>query len=409
MRHTCSKMPLLSCIAGTLLKDWFHYYGTSFDYPNEVITIQHDTNKHVLKTSIVESSLQPEGTKSVIFRPSALCVQDPFELCHNLTQNVSVETLTSFVKACQEAYNTLSKNSTEQRKEVGFVKTSSIIELFTQPSDAKQKSKKSSYMFTIPCVKSEICVNPPIRQTCKFIMDILSELNITMYEIQPDERADMCRLLKKAATKVEPSNDVSGTEDDMMCVDEDTTCKQDFSLASRKRPHEIESSNDGDAKRLKSNHESETTTYAFLCSASQITWQNRRRQRRLQAANNDMIDGFGQKSTETTERSNREEEMTLNKQPLVVPGSATTSSSPVPMCLPHGDTNEKSETVVPNVIEFQITISENTDEGASLSARQQCNVVLNHLKGSFQHFSNFYAFFKKFTVQNIPMYNDERN
>lgn len=399
---------LLSFV-GTLLKDWFHYYGTSFDYVNEVITIQHDINQRVLKASI-EESVSQVSVKSTIFRPSALCVQDPFELSHNLTQNVTVETLQSFVQSCREAHTILSNNS-EQTVDGCVTKTSAFIELFTLPADTNQRSRKSFYSFTIPYVKSATIPYTPLQQTCKFIADLLNNELQIICEFQADKRADECMPTENVISNVESLTGENEIGDDSMCVDEDVSINEEFSLVSRKRPHDGESSNDLGVKRMKSNNESGNTTFTFLCKGTQITWENRRRQRRIHTANDDAVNNTehcGHESAVTNEANSLGEEITQsreqNQQSFLqnVPDKSNTSTSRMEVSSPdiNTDIGHTTFSVLP-VIEFKLTISELTDKGSSPSAHQQCNVVLTHSGGSLQHFANFYAFFKKFVVHNV--------
>ena len=367
---------------GTLLEDWFLYYGTTFDYVNEVIAIQRDINERVVKPGI-EEGISQVSVKYAMFKPSVLCVQDPLELSHNLTQNVSEETLEIFIKSCRKAYTLLS-NQSEQTKDSCV--TSAFVELFTIPVETKQKSRKSSYVFTIPYVKSITFSHTLLHQTAKFITDLLNRQLQMTCEFQPG--TDESTPTENATPKHEISTE-SETHDDSMCVDEDTAIdNKDFVLTSRKRPHEEQHFKDLPAKRIKINSQSESTSLTYLCRAKQVTWQNRRRLRRLQTANHEscrrdnaeteVADSHGDESTHTILQN--------------VPDQLSASTSCMEM---------SHNTAGVSVLEFKLTISEQSNQGTSLSANPQCNVVLTHLGGLLQHFANFFAFFKKFVVQNI--------
>ena len=380
---------------GALLKGWFNYYGTTFDYVNEVVTIQHDIRQRVLKTSIGETVSQV--SRKPFFKPSVLCVQDPFELSHNLTQNVSEETLREFIQACQEAYTVLSNNS-EQTKDGCATKTSSFIELFSVPVCANQRAKKSYFSFTIPYVSNSAFPHTPLEQTCRFITDILNNKLQMVCELCPDKAREETTPNQDQSHGLEslPGKNETG-DNNSMCVDED------FSLiTSRKRPHEEESTSDLGVKRMKSDHEGGNATFSFVCKSLQITWQNRRRLRRLQTANEDTMStnsSEGCRSVETEETSSLDgvettQNMEQNSEQVLQNVAHTSHTSRMEVSSPTFNTNVS----VP-VMEFKLTISDNED--SNLSPHQKCNVVLTHLGGSLQHFANFYAFFKKFVVQNL--------
>ena len=366
------------------MEDWFHYYGTTFDYVNEVIAIQRDINQHVVKPGITTESVSRVSVKSATFKPSVLCVQDPLELSHNLTQNVSEETLENFIQSCRKAFTILS-NKSEQTNDTRATKTSPFMELFTITVDTNQRSRKS-YSFTIPYVSSTTLSYTPLQQTGKFIADLLSNHLQMSCEFQPG--TDEYSTAEDAIPKDEILTK-SETGDDGMCVDEDTAIdNKDIFGISRKRTHEEKHCNGLAAKRMKTDNQNEMTSLAFLCAAKQITWQNRRRQRRQQTANDE---GYRRESAETEEAGIHSDEAAL---PILQNVSDQLRASTSRMEVSHN-------TVGVSVLEFKLTINEQNNQGLSLSAHPQCNVVLTHLRGLPQHFANFFAFFKKFVVQNI--------
>ena len=342
----------------------------------------------MLKASIEESVSQVSVKPT--FKPSVFCVQDPFELSHNLTQNVSEETLRSFIQSCQEAYTVLSNSSEENKDGSVITKPSAFIELFSVPVGANQRAKKSYFSFTIPYLSTTTLPHTPLEQMCKFITNLLNNKLQIICEFYPNPATDDPNQSQKLGS-LPTENEVA---DNSMCVDE-----EDVSLVtSRKRPHEEESFT---VKRIKRDHESGNTTFCFLCKSLQVTWQNRRRQRRLQSANEDSKNSAeGSRSVETKEMNILGNETVQNRDqnPEQLSQNFTenspTSASRMEVSSPAFETNDD----IP-VMEFKLTISD--DKGSNSSADKQCNVVLTHLRGSLQHFANFYAFFKKFVVQSL--------
>ena len=382
------------------MKDFFHYYGTSYDYVNEVITIQHEIRQCILKASF-ESNLSQVSVKSPIFKTSALCVQDPFELSHNLTQNVSTETLGIFTQCCREAYTILSNNPNQP---------SAFAELFTMPNEAKHRAQKSCYSFTIPYVKKTNFPFTRLQQTCKFIVELLSNLLQISCEVQPVKEEIDSTLNEKTALKLESFTCHNESGEDSMCVDGDTSSDEEFSLASRKRSYGHVKSSEFGAKRVKINNVSPGNSFTFLCKATQMTWQNRRRQRRLQTVHDDassstgvckeeMVEMKGVVSISQQTSQTVEENAQYSLKNIVDISDSSSSSMDVSSSAVKNVEGSTSSTQP--LMEFKLTLSERTDEGSNPGKLQECNVVLTCLRGPIEYFANFYAFFKKFVVQHI--------
>lgn len=111
-----------------LLLGFFKYYG-KFDYMHCVVCPL--LGEVCYKTSFTEETTLPDtmtlyisqmsSTKAEYFRiDSAMCVQDPFDLSHNLTKAVPILILKRFKQYCNESATVLShqlcqKKSTRTR------------------------------------------------------------------------------------------------------------------------------------------------------------------------------------------------------------------------------------------------------------------------------------------------------
>lgn len=99
----------------TLLLEFFKYYG-SFDYMHYIICPL--LGKKYPKESFTEGSTLPSsmslyvtqlrGIKPEYFRiDSPMCVQDPFDLAHNLTKAVPILTVKRFKHYCNKSASML--------------------------------------------------------------------------------------------------------------------------------------------------------------------------------------------------------------------------------------------------------------------------------------------------------------
>lgn len=109
----------------TLLLGFFEYYG-DFDYMHDVICpLLGETCRKEFFTE-VSSSLpntmklyieQLQTAKPEYFRiDSSMCVQDPFDLSHNLTKAVPILTLNRFKQYCKESATMLHNVAQGDRK-----------------------------------------------------------------------------------------------------------------------------------------------------------------------------------------------------------------------------------------------------------------------------------------------------
>lgn len=63
-----------------------------------------EQQKAIPESGIASSQNSPGSNKLTEFKVSPLCVQDPFELVHNLTQNITVSTLTHLIELMKTAH-----------------------------------------------------------------------------------------------------------------------------------------------------------------------------------------------------------------------------------------------------------------------------------------------------------------
>ena len=272
---------------GNLLTGWFYYYGHTFDYGNEVITIQNNEKERVLKLDVGNSILK-DG-KPNLFKLSPLCVQDPFELSHNLTQGVSVDVLRHFIQSCMDAYSSLTDSGGTRSAGTSTSKTEAnigFLELFTLPTGISEKQKKVVYSFSIPLLPSVLKSNERkevrdrFKQTCEFVTDTLTR------DLQVSCESQLSGLYTQGDHVIEISRDTSfyRLENNVCPVAGEDACS-----SSLKRAGEEDGRTEaGDVKKAKYCDRKEgDISFLLLCKVVQVTWQNRRKQRRLKKHNDD--------------------------------------------------------------------------------------------------------------------------
>ncbi|XP_046847249.1 uncharacterized protein LOC124440769 isoform X2 [Xenia sp. Carnegie-2017] len=294
--HTSENMESL----GKLLNEWFLYFSETFDYCNDVITIQRDIHQRISKAAV--KNLRGKAKNSRIFELSPLCVQDPFDLSHNLTQNISMETLELFCKFCREAKILLSCcfDAQPNNAERNLKKSDGFIDLFLVPNNEERKSDKHVYSFKIPYVSSTYIPLSPLEKTSKFVLNLLkNDLRIICERLNEkvEEEAgiigptpltkEMNDDLESGKIKREKQNKNIVLEE-IVLISGHSAIKEDVSSFSCKRRRdygEKEEQYSNHGKRLKMDVEKEKKFFDFLCVAYEVSWLNRRRQRRVHAIN----------------------------------------------------------------------------------------------------------------------------
>lgn len=400
------------CFVGDLLKEWFCYYGNTFDFGNEVITVHNGNCKRVLKHDIAENIIQT-SEKPSIFKITPLCVQDPFELSHNLTQSVPVEILRRFIQSCMDAHSTLSQNPTEtSTASSSSTSKEAFLDLFTVPTEVTTKPQKVVYSFAMPLLsstskhKESETTADQLQRTCEFIMDTLTRDLQVSCELQSSE----CTTPIQNA--VESSwTEISGSEGKHVGEIKHSGLNEEACQFSRKRPREEERPTERtNVKKVKSSDQSENTSFLLHCKASTITWQHRRRQRRLRtqsenARNDTDVDsgltntvenGGNCSANESTKDAMDIEETELNQTQLHKSPEKLNANSSYEHTSPSAF-NKNAESNSQPLIEFTVKIGERSLEiGKRVCG--ECFVVLSYLDGSIHHFANFYAFFKKYVI-----------
>ena len=143
-----------------LLGEFFSFYESDFDYGNCVVNIKtgrRTTVAEVLQELSSSTTFGPAdfqlGSKSLQmekhqkFKVTPLCVQDPFELTHNVAQSVSATALKQFIQLVTEAKAVCEDSLAKDSK-------ASFLKLLLVPKRMKKK-KLPSYSFTVPLHQQE--------------------------------------------------------------------------------------------------------------------------------------------------------------------------------------------------------------------------------------------------------------
>lgn len=397
------------------MKSWFYYYAHTFDYGNEVITIRHGGCKRVLKHDITDN-IMSSSDKVNFFKVSPLCVQDPFELSHNLTHSITVEILRRFIQACIDAHSVLTESSkgasTASSSPVATIQET-FLELFTVATGLPEKPKKVVYSFKIPSQlilpeheESEASVDLLLQKICNFITETLTEDLLVSCELRSSESSPVKCLDRNS----DCDRCFDNTADSAQCSKDEEVCQ----TSGKRAREDDEHAERMDVKKVKTCDQSENS-FILVCKASHITWQNRRRQRRLQRQGENIEVDESQSlkislpNTVANPMMCQIDEMTRCSKSTGETGldNALQQTSPQNVSWKHTtpstlDQNRVHSTdkIYQPLLEFMLKI-ELISDGREVPNQAECNVTLSYLDGSIHHFSNFYAFFKKFVITKL--------
>lgn len=149
-----------------LLEEFFEFYS-KFDYGNGAVSIKNATHctissledeleNRARKLAVKDACGNEKGEETVsssAWKTTPLCVQDPFELTHNLTQNVAAGSLKDIVQCMIDSRNICKKVLTEGYSNT-TAKDKGIVKLFKYcPRTTSKRHKKDGYAFTVCLAK----------------------------------------------------------------------------------------------------------------------------------------------------------------------------------------------------------------------------------------------------------------
>ena len=371
------------------------------------------------------SASSPGSNKLTEFKVSPLCIQDPFELVHNLTQNISASALKHIVElmktahrifkdlnGCSDGPNNSIKfldlltvcRSTKKRKTLhchsffvnyqhispqAFDGSCSVV----QGSSVKLATPRGIFLLIIETLEREFglkCKMKSAKRPCN-----CGKNSDSSQASQPAKVSQPIQFLEET-----PTGSCTGNNPDAREEEDQTRTSQAAQPAKVSQPAQFlevtpmgGTGNNSDARE----EEDQTRTpdeidkiddnLSAVCTAFENTWTHSRRERqkslqpqRLQRNEN---------CTESTEKDVPVEEKAEQKHPVKSKESKFEISSPFKNPLEIADVHTVASPIL--IFELNINSSLQTD------LNQGCTVSMEHAESKdFQLFGNFFSAYKKY-------------
>ena len=265
-----------------LLKHIVDFYSSSFDFKSHTVAIH--TRETLDIKEAIELSKPHIGDSSLTFKVGPLCVQDPIELSHNVSQNLMVPPLTNlqqkFSSASHLLHSMLSSESNSADIDLDF------LQLFRS---TKPPSKKV-HIYSIDLQPQQVAV---INQQTPAQLSLENKTVKSIVAILQNDLAFECTCVSESEMESLPTttngdnlvNDVMQPSSETQLEVQRTRlkrplCDEDLVIVAAKRPRLDDSiSCDDSNKSFLSTYEAHISPQ-YLCKSTSNTWTNRRKIRR---------------------------------------------------------------------------------------------------------------------------------
>ena len=310
--------------------------------------------------------------KRVQFKASPLIVQDPFELVHNLTQNVPASTLKHIIELMRDA-NKICKNLNSCYRSP-MKNSTSLLDLLTVCKTAKKRKHTNCHSFF---VEYQQMLNAPSNIKLNSTSDIFQFI-VENLEKEFGMKCERKSLAKRQCMK--------GCKPETLPQDFQLDCKSEelqslkvtkISISSLGKD-QVDERKEGDIANVADSH-------SAICTASENTWTHSHRERcKSLQINIPENDDIVEKGMTTCSSQEQPVETTFN------PGKVGKLSSSK-----QSEVIENLNIITPPVLVFELNVISSSHE----NSMQGCRVSIEHVEShEFQLFGNFFTAYKKYLM-----------
>lgn len=276
---------------GALLYHFVSFYSTAFDFKDTSISIQSSATLDI-KSAIEVSKSHSSTNLTRVFKVGPVCIQDPIELSHNISQNLMIPPFTSLLQkfsAVSDLLQTLL--SSEAIGSINIDSNVDFLQLFknTKPSIKKTHFYAVDLNFEQASVINKLMPGQLLfeNRTVKSVITILeSELAfecMCLSENGETRSTGSGNAVIDNATNLTDTVMVPGSE----CKSEierrgvkRSLCDPELVMAAAKRPRMQDSISSVDSSVSEGEAQ---ISLQFQCKSTSNTWTNRRKMRRKTA------------------------------------------------------------------------------------------------------------------------------
>lgn len=355
--------------------------GQSEDFVRNDSSTDECHQKTQPSSSTASSPIKTKCGKRVEFKISPLCVQDPFELTHNLTQNVPASLLKHIVELMKDAHKLCSEINNEKEKKISLLglltvcKTTkkrrstnchSFFVSFHEAGALKLATSKSVFLFIVETLEKEFGLKCERKGNSAKRQRSCEQLSET--PLSKRQRIDWhCSVMSQDTQMSKESQDtdsVNGTSD---CVVNSTNIDKQENV--KKTEH---TDDNGEI-------------FSLLCTAFENTWTHSRRERRKhKLSQNQMKEGEDIKIR--TDDSQVKSE-TVSQEICEASSSSTRSTSR------QFEGSKNVNSIASPILVFELRVEGSPQNTSNVAG---CTVVMEHVESQdFQLFGNFFSAFKR--------------
>ena len=336
-------------------------------------------------SSNASSAMKTKCGKRVEFKISPLCVQDPFELTHNLTQNLPASLLKHIVELMMDAHKICSEINNEKEKKI------SLLDLLTVCKTTKKRKSTISHSFFVSFQEAGALKLATSKSVFLFIVETLEKEFGLKCERKGNsaKRQRSCEQLSETPLSKRQRIDWHCS---VMAQDTQVSKEsQDTDSVNRTSACLVNSTNIDEQEHVKKTEHTDDNgeVFSLICTAFENTWTHSRRERRKHKPSQNQM-----KEREKTERDikiraddSQMKSRTVSQEICDASSSSTHSASRQV----EGSKNVNS--IASPILVFELRVEgspQNTPNAVG------CTVVMEHVESQdFKLFGNFFSAFKR--------------
>ena len=335
-----------------------------------------EQQKVLPSSSIASSQSGPGSSKRTEFKISPMCVQDPFELVHNLTQNITISTLKHIVELMKTAHRICTELNDSGDNPSNS--TNKLLDLLTVCRSSKKR--KSSHCHSFFVEYQDISLQ---ASTGSHNAKLTTPREIFLFITDSLDREFGFKCEKKLCDS-EKDSDSSQTTQPVKMSQASHSLQGTPAECCTENGKDSGANEERDPTRKSDQSDKIEDNLSAMCTAFKNTWTHSRRERRKSLQSQRLQKNEKSESVEEVSLLDEMSEQTYPKKS----GERTHQISS--SCWQPEELANVSMVASPILI-FQLTV--NSSPGKDLKAG--CTVSMQHVESSdFQLFGNFFSAYK---------------
>ena len=330
------------------------------------------------------SDSSPKCGKRVEFKVSPLIVQDPFELTHNLTQNVSASALKHIIELMKDAHMICRVLNTCDNPKSS---ANTLLNLLTVCKTAKKRKNTNYHSFFVkyqqPIAGSCAAKLTTTRNVFLFVVESLERefgLKCDTKCLAKSKRIDGQDSESSQSTVVKESQGAQSSEESRQSIKDNQGCTDS---AGNDHNTKVEQNEDG-----KTEHIDEVgDNFSAVCTAFENTWTHCRRERRKSLQ-------FQRQLNENNETAGKDMSTASSQEQLeTVPAQVEKLSSSTHSSHKWSDSFANVTSTTSPILIFELKVNSPSQK----DSLHGCTVSMEHVESQeFQLFGNFFSAYKNY-------------